>query len=725
MPDPGVRHQPLLMVLDDERAVGETICRMTESEGVRPVFVCDPRRFMTEVRRFSPDLVVLDLMMPGMDGVEIIRQLAEHARTPRIIITSGVGHRVLDAAGRSARAHGLDIIGVLPKPFTAPMLRGLIKRALARTGRRAPITGPEHHGRCSAEDLAAALDRKQITVAYQPKVHCRTGSLVGFEVLARWMHPEEGVIEPDLFIALAEKHGLIDRLTLAVSEQALHWLAALVAEPGLPRQARHILGRASISINISGLSLGSRALFERIAQRCADRGIAPQRVVLELTESAAMRDTVTALDNLTRLRLQGFHLSIDDFGTGYSSMAQLMHLPFSEIKIDRRFVSNVLHSEDSRAMVHSMVELGRNLGLGTIAEGVEDEAVLEVLRNLGCDYVQGYWIARPLAPGAVLPWFLTRERAREERRVAALVASGVLHADASTSRFYRLTRLVRRVFGVDAALLSFCDHERQWFKACAGIGLPAAAARDAFCDRLLSQDALLVIEDAGVGAQLGVDVPALDGRELRFYAGHPVFLADGSQAGTLTMIDHCPRSFSAADGQRLAAFARAIERELLAEGDDEPEPMTGLPSRRVFHAQAVALLALCRDIDVPAVFVSVRLIDLAMLNRRAGREMGDVLIRRLAEIVTTEAAMADLVGRRSGTEFTLMLIDPRPEVVAELCRRLQTAVETGNVIHAAAEPPLYCKIATARLESGVMTAAVSLDEVLRAQRQTFAAVTGD
>lgn len=342
-----------------------------------------------------------------MDGVQVMAKLARLACQAQIIITSGVGSRVLEAAGRSAAEHGLNIAGVLAKPFSPAQLRELLADCPD-----VPISPPSPAQRptpvLTVPDLAQALERQEFVLAYQPKVLCATGQLAGFEALVRWRHPTHGLLSPVQFIPLAEGANLIDPLTEQVVQQALGWFGPLYNGVGLdsdqplPLEVRHQL---MLSINISPRTLSNGALFEQVQQGCKSHGINPSQLIFELTETSAMDDPVASLDLLTRLRMIGFHLSIDDFGTGFSSMLQLVRLPFSEIKVDKSFVMTAMQSQESRTVVKFIVELGHSLGLRCTAEGVEDAETLTFLREIGCDLAQGYHIARPMAAAAVLPWF--------------------------------------------------------------------------------------------------------------------------------------------------------------------------------------------------------------------------------------------------------------------------------------------------------------------------------
>ncbi|GAA4406320.1 hypothetical protein GCM10023089_14770 [Quisquiliibacterium transsilvanicum] len=414
-----------LLILDDDPSIGQTMGLIAETVRFDTRFTTDPERFFALVDEWTPTHIALDLVMPSMDGVEVMVQLARRGCRARIIVTSGVGSRVLDAAGRSAEEHGLDIAGVLAKPFSpaalralladAPLAPGAIPGAGAGAGATFPLGG--FGAELSAtfvvtvDDLRRALADHEIEVHYQPKIDCASGRLAGFEALVRWRHPLRGLVSPGGFVRVAEEGGVIDALTDRVLDLSLPWFGRSFPGPAGAGavQALQVEGAVSLSVNISARSLRDMQLADRIDARCAAAGIAPSRLILELTETSAMEDPVASLDLLTRLRMKGFQLSIDDFGTGFSSMLQLVRLPFSEMKVDRSFVMTLNRSQESRAVVRSVVELGHSLGLRCTAEGVEDERALDYLRQVGCDLAQGYLIGRPM-PAAEIPGWLARRR---------------------------------------------------------------------------------------------------------------------------------------------------------------------------------------------------------------------------------------------------------------------------------------------------------------------------
>ncbi len=387
-----------LLVLDDDPMIGTTIQVIAEASGAAACLTTEPEAFFQALADWQPTHVCTDLSMPTMDGLQVLAELARRGCTAQIIISSGVGQRVLEAAARSGAEQGLQMGGVLAKPFTPAELRKLLQSEAAPATVPAPLPADVRFKPDKAA-LEAALAGQELTVAYQPKVDCASGQLAGLEALVRWQHPAHGTIGPDRFIHLAEDEGLIDALTLQVLDMALGWFVPW-------RTASAQREALTLSINLSARSLGSPSLVAELHHRCQAAGLPPSRLVLELTETAAMDNPGLALELLTRLRVQGFQLSIDDFGTGYSSMVQLVRLPFSEIKVDRSFVMTAARSEESQAVIRSIIGLGHSLGLRVTAEGVEDAVALSYLREAGCDQAQGYFIGRPMPAAELEDWAL-------------------------------------------------------------------------------------------------------------------------------------------------------------------------------------------------------------------------------------------------------------------------------------------------------------------------------
>jgi diguanylate cyclase (GGDEF)-like protein len=243
-------------------------------------------------------------------------------------------------------------------------------------------------------ELRRAIEQQQLILHYQPKVDTHTGQMLGVEALVRWQHPEHGLLPPGDFIPLAERTGLIGPLTNYVLDAALRQCRDW-------RQAGHEL---SVAVNVSARSLLDLDFPDQVAGLLARWELPVRLLVVEITESTIMADPTHALEILGRLNIMGVQAAIDDFGTGYSSMAHLKTLPVHELKIDRSFVSQMTSNNRDAVIVRSTVDLGRNLGLRVVAEGVEDVVTLRELDVLGCDAIQGYYISRPVPGDDLINW---------------------------------------------------------------------------------------------------------------------------------------------------------------------------------------------------------------------------------------------------------------------------------------------------------------------------------
>ncbi len=386
-----------LIVLDDEIRVGQTIAHIASSESFQTKVTTNGPGFFATLEESSPNCIILDLIMPGHDGIQMINHLANQNCRASLLIISGADQRVINTAANIAVARGLNVIGKLQKPFTADALRHYLKLAATcpETVSKACNNSPSRQlPGLTPQMIQRALDSEEFSLSYQPQINCNDGHLVGFEALSRWQLPGYGAVSPDIFIPAIEHSGLMQVFTLQIARSAIKWFRRAID--------CHPTGSAdlSLSINISAKNLTCRQFATEIHALCDDCGVAPQRIILELTESHALTDVMLSTELLAQLRIQGFRISIDDFGSGYSSLIQLTRLPFSEIKIDRTFVSNAMESDESRQVIRTIISLGKSLGLKSVAEGVEDEGTLSLLRESGCDYAQGFHISRPLNPDA-------------------------------------------------------------------------------------------------------------------------------------------------------------------------------------------------------------------------------------------------------------------------------------------------------------------------------------
>ena len=386
---------PRILVLDDEPFMVRLITQTLALLGISKVTGCNSGLVALDLidnPDTVPDIIICDLNMPDMDGIEMIRRLDDHKYDGAVILVSCESKRIMQAAERLARAHQITLLGHLGKPVAPEELLTLLS-GWSPPVRQVPLVAKKTY---SPEAVRCAVANGELVNYYQPKVAVSTGQVVGVETLVRWDHPEDGMVLPDQFISITEECGLIGDLTRIVLDNALAqtriWLDAGLA--------------LKVAINISMDSLSSPAFVNFIVDHATAAGVAPQDVILEVTESRLMKDLRMPLEVVARMRMKRLGLSIDDFGTGHSSLAQLRDLPFDELKIDKAFVHGAWANDTLRAICEASQNVAQQLGMKVVAEGVEDQEDWDFLRHLRCDLAQGYFIARPM-PAAALPgWML-------------------------------------------------------------------------------------------------------------------------------------------------------------------------------------------------------------------------------------------------------------------------------------------------------------------------------
>ncbi|MDP2007173.1 MAG: EAL domain-containing protein [Rubrivivax sp.] len=396
-----------VLLVDDDPVQLEMLTPLVKS--LRPVEV---ERFASaeDLLAFLPTvdsrgcLALVDLNMPGMDGIELVRHLAEGGFQGALALVSGADRRLLETAARLAQARGLRVLGFVNKPVSPSALRAVLDR-----WHEAPAGAP---GACAqarpADEVQRAIEGGELRVLFQPQVDLQTGALAGVEALVRWQHERDGLLPPPSFVPVAEEHGLIDALTRQVLELAL----------AQSRAWRDVQGLAvKVSVNLSMDNLAQLDFPEYVVASLARHGIPASDLVLEVTETRLMKDLRAPLDILTRLRLRGIGLSIDDFGTGHSSLAQLRDLPFDELKVDQGFVHGGHDDHAMHAILTGSVEMAQQLGMRTVAEGVEDADDWNLVRRAGCTVAQGYLIGRPMR-GEELPGWLQAWQGRKAELLA-------------------------------------------------------------------------------------------------------------------------------------------------------------------------------------------------------------------------------------------------------------------------------------------------------------------
>ena len=387
-----------VLVIDDsavQRAHGVGLC---QDLGIATVYEASNGQealALLDALDTAPQLLVIDLEMPTMDGPELLTQLRRQGIDIPIIVVSSRERALIHSVSHMGFILGLRILGTVQKPLTlasfGAVLRNWINEAPAAARQ------PQHEP-IDLDALRAGLDAAQIIVHYQPQIEIKSGAVRGVEALARWQHPTLGLIFPDRFIPLAERSGLVHELTLQVLNQSLLQAMAWSAEEI----------NLSVAVNISPLLLDRAELVQEIASLQQAYGVPPERVILEVTESSLLREPGVAMGVLTRLRLRGFGLALDDYGTGFSSMQQLARIPFTELKIDKSFVNGVHQREPLRVMLRSAVEMASELGLVTVAEGVELAEDLQVLQECGCTFAQGWLFAKAMPGVELAAWLKAR-----------------------------------------------------------------------------------------------------------------------------------------------------------------------------------------------------------------------------------------------------------------------------------------------------------------------------
>lgn len=330
--------------------------------------------------------VLLEEVPTREDALMLAELVHDELRVPFVLssqeVFSGVSIGIVQADATYAKPED-----ILRDADTA------LHRAKAAGRGRSVEFDPSMHHRAVAllnleTDLRRALERRELRLHYQPVVSLRTGEIVGAEALVRWQHPERGLVPPLDFIPLAEETGLIVPISEWVLREACRHMKGWQEKLGLPNLA--------ISVNLSSRQFELPGLVAQVAAVLSETGLQPKCLRLEVTESLLMGRDVRVADTMTELRAMGVRIDLDDFGTGYSNLSYLHQFPIDTLKIDRSFIGRIGETEDGKQIVHTILALAQSLDMDVVAEGVETEQQLSLLRELHCSYAQGYHLSRPI-----------------------------------------------------------------------------------------------------------------------------------------------------------------------------------------------------------------------------------------------------------------------------------------------------------------------------------------
>lgn len=366
----------VLLVVDDDSELLALIAEIGKRCGYAVVTADSSAAFRQAVATAQPSLVLLDLQMADMDGVEGLRHLAAASAKADVLLMSGMDNKVLATARQFGVSLGLRMVDALQKPVRMQQLETLLNK---HSGESAPLTG---------DDFRRALAEYELVLHYQPILHRidHIWTVGTVETLVRWQHPQRGLLYPGQFLPLVERENLMIELTDYVMTEAL-------------RQVGHWHARGlnlGLAVNLAARSVGDLNFPDRLSQVLREYGVPPACLCFEVTEAASVGDQDLVMDSFARLRVRGVELALDDFGVGTSSLTQLYKMPYSSIKIDHALIAEMGTSQQARTVVSALIDLGHKLSLNVCAEGIETQTAFERLDRMGCDRLQGDFISKAI-----------------------------------------------------------------------------------------------------------------------------------------------------------------------------------------------------------------------------------------------------------------------------------------------------------------------------------------
>ena len=368
-----------LLILDDTVELAEMICAIAESAGFETTSTSDIDSFNLALEKDPPGTIILDLQMPEVDGVEVLKQLAADRSNAGILLISGMDKRTIDSAESFGRTAGLNMLGNLQKPFVPEVLFAKLSKIRSATRQ------------LTDADLAAAIDNSTLVLHFQPVIRrIKTGvwHAESVEALLRWDHPALGLLTPGQFLPLvgSDRSILMRRLTDFVFQRGIEYLQTWQS------QGLHL----GLRINIAAGFITDTDFPDRLDDFLAQNQADPTLLTLEIGDSAAVSQSADCSEILTRLRLKGISLSLDDFGAPGQPLESLFRLPINEMKIDRSITAGLTNERGSSVVLRGLVSMASQLGISSCVEGVETAEQFKLVDDIGCDLAQGFHVGRPV-----------------------------------------------------------------------------------------------------------------------------------------------------------------------------------------------------------------------------------------------------------------------------------------------------------------------------------------
>ncbi|MEL7013010.1 MAG: EAL domain-containing protein [Pseudomonadota bacterium] len=548
------------------------------------------------------------------------------------------------------------------------------------------------------QEVLRAINHKEISPFFQPIIDARSGNVIGCEALARWIKPSGEFVPPSRFIPLIEQSALNGRLLAIMFEQANEVLGEFLSEnPDF-----------YISFNVTPGELIQKNFVSDLTSMVKNSRLASNQICLEITERQLLASPETAAAATREIRRQGFRIAIDDAGTGHNGLAALQKLDVSTIKIDKYFIDHIDDDPRSRVMVDMFVSVARRYKMTTIAEGVETENQLAILKLTGVHAFQGYLFSKPLPAEKFLTSLTTEwafvktakgapdqkssetgderhalelirldpedQNLDEAARLEALYRMQILDTK-EEEVFDRIPRMITQALGVPMAAIALIDEDRRWFKSVAGGKRGQIPRRDSFCNVTIQKGDPTIVSNTLKDAVFRENVLVKDAPHIRAYLGVPLVTSDGYRIGSVCCVDKKPRDFSHDDIQLMKDMSLIVMEQMEMRTLALFDPLTSARTRRGFCSEAKHRLEHARLTGDKFAVVMLDIDHFKSVNDAYGHSAGDEILtgvgQRVAELLPDDA----LFGRMGGEEFAVALPGQCEEAALHYAETLRRRIE--------------------------------------------------